>query len=471
MKQAPIIKNLVEHLNRRPYSAHTPGHKSGQIIPPILQDIWPREIWQYDLTEIDNMDNLHEPMGCIREAQELTAKLFDAQSSYFLVNGTSVGIQAAILALAYNNPIFVPRNVHKSVYNGLILANAQPIYLPVSYDKNLGFPLGIEPENLKKWINKYPQCKTIIITHPTYQGISYKIEEIMSIALANNLQIIVDEAHGSHLTFHKALPPGALSLGAHIVIQSWHKTLPVLTQASVLHIGRNYAGPPIGRFLNMLQTTSPSYLLLASIDACQAFLGGDDFNIQIQATLNKIEFFKKRISTLENIKAYPPKGNYSFDSFKLCLTSRKTSGHHLALLLRKRHGIYVELAEERYCLVLLGLISDECFVEKLIQALTDIDNYLDNFPPCPSMGGVEQTFIPQTKVQLREAFFGPKEKVDLNLALGRLAGDFIIKYPPGVPFLVPGEVIDERILAILQKGTAQFKIEDGIFVLKEEEEI
>ncbi|MGI6225966.1 MAG: aminotransferase class I/II-fold pyridoxal phosphate-dependent enzyme [Peptococcales bacterium] len=466
MSKTPIINSIHKHLSKRPYSTHTPGHKGGQIIPTALREKWPQEMWQYDLTEIDGLDNLHDPSGCIKDAQKLTAQLYNAQASYFLVNGTSVGIQAAIMALAYNSPIFVPRNVHKSIYNGLILANAEPIYLPVTYDETLGCPLGIEPEDLELWIKKYPQCKTIILTHPTYQGISYKFQEVISVAHANNLQIIVDEAHGSHLAFHPDLPLAALSLGAHIVIQSWHKTLPVLTQASVLHIGHNYSGPSITQFLNMLQTTSPSYLLLASLDACQAFLA--EYKIeQIAETINNIESLKKKVASLRNLSIYSQKNNCQFDPYKICLTSNKTSGYHLAELLQKRYDIYIELAEERYCLILLGIINSQDFIQKLLRVLIDIDKSLEELPVFSFTKEKNPQIIPKTVVRLQEAFFRPKEKLDIDKALGKVAGDFLIKYPPGVPLLVPGEIIDQRIIAILKKDIEKFKIEDGIFVLNE----
>lgn len=467
MKKAPIIENLINYRNNLPFSGHTPGHKNGQIIPPQLKKIWPEEIWHYDLTEVENMDNLHNPTGCIQEAQKLTAELFNARSSYFLVNGTSVGIQAAILALAYQSPIFVPRNVHKSVYNGLILANAQPIYLPVTYEENWGFPLGIEPEVLKEWIEKYPHCKTLILTQPTYQGISYKMESIMSLALQHGLRVIVDEAHGSHFRFHEDLPSPALSLGAQIVIQSWHKTLPVMTQASVLHTGQNYTGPDILQYLSLLHTTSPSYLLLASLDGCRDFLA-TEVSPLIVDKIEKVKKLLKKLSSLKNINIFEaPLQGIKADPFKLCLNSPKASGYQLAEFLRERFGIYVELAEERYCLIILGIVDDQRFLDRLTQALITLDIDLEGSSPYPfSKIGMDSAGA-RTKMLIREAFFRPKEQVSLEKALGRLSGDFLIKYPPGIPLVVPGEVIDEPILEILKNNISQYKIEDGITVVKE----
>jgi len=466
MNKVPIIAELVKYLNTNPLSCHTPGHKGGRIIPPELKNKWPREIWQYDVTEIFNLDNLHNPTGCIETAQNETARLYNAKASYFLVNGTSVGLQAAILALANNKPIFVPRNVHKSVYNGLILANAEPIYLPVVYDENLGFPLGLEPQVLKEYIQKYPRCKNLIVTHPTYQGISYKIEEIMSIALAHDLKVIVDEAHGSHTAFHNVLPPSALSLGAHIAVQSWHKTLPVLTQASVLHVGHNYKEPEISPYLNMLQTTSPSYLLLASLDSCRAFLATGIYDL-LEAAIRDMKYLVKKTAHFKNLKIY--QSVYRYDPFKICLSSPKITGFQLAELLREKYGIYVEMAEDKYCLIILGIASGAEILDKIAQALVDIEADLEHLPLKDEPPVLEPLAMPQTKLLLREAFFRAKEVIPLNDALGRIAGDFILKYPPGIPLLVPGEVIDEQVLKTLKNDIPQYKIENGITVVKEGE--
>jgi len=466
MQKAPIIERIVDYLNTNPISCHTPGHKGGQFIPPPLNGKWPREVWQYDVTEIVNLDNLHYPTGCIKEAQNNIADLVNAKASYFLVNGTSVGIQAAILALAYNSPIFVPRNVHKSIYNAIVLANAEPIYLPIAFDENIGIPLGLEVEILKKYIKKHPQCKTIVITNPTYQGISYKIQEIVDLALANGFKIICDEAHGSHFFLHSELPPSALSLGAHIVVQSWHKTLPVLTQASILHLGHNYTGPDIAHYLNLLQTTSPSYLLMASLDSCQAFLRAEAKDI-LTLAVKKIRSYQERISLLDNLELYKTKNNLQMDPFKLCLSSPKVSGLELAKLLREKYQIYAEMAEENYCLLLLGIVINDMTMYKLEESLIDLNGYLDDLPKSYKPTTRDKILIPTAKMLLREAFFSTKEKVSLDSALGRICGDYIIKYPPGIPLLVPGEVIDESVLNILKKPGEGHKIEDHITVVQE----
>lgn len=440
--KSALIKNLQKHIFKKPVSFHTPGHKNGTIIPPLLKKYWPQGIWQYDLTEISDLDNLHNPVGCIQEAQKRAALVFKAKESFFLVNGTSVGLQGALLGLSHQKPIFVPRHVHKSIYNGIFLADAKPIFLPVAIDEKLGIPLGVEPEVLEEYIHNYPDCKNIILPNPTYQGFSYKIRESIDIAKKNGLQVILDEAHGSHFSFHTSWPPAGLELGADIVVQSWHKTLPVLTQASVLHVSKDYQGPDLAIFINMLQTTSPSYLLLASLDAARALMESRGTDL-LTETLDKINGFKKEIMNLKTIKIL---FNEPQDPLKLCLYSNRLDGFQLAKMLAEKFGIYVELAEENYCLLIWGISINEETIDILKKALTDIDKISSNLLLRKNNFKYKVTKMPQCLLSFKEALFKDKEVVSLAEVDGRIAGDFIVKYPPGIPLFVPGEKIDKKIL-------------------------
>jgi len=465
MNNIPIIKNLKKYILKQPISFHTPGHKGGQIIPDELAEIWPAEIWKYDVTEIFKLDNLHLPEGCIKEAQQITAGVFGAKSTYFLVNGSSVGLQAALLGICQNKQIFVPRHAHKSIYNGVILADAEPIYLPISYNEELGIPLGVEPQILEGYIAKYLECKAIILPNPTYQGISYKIKENIALAKEKGLQIIIDEAHGSHFCFHQSLPPSGLSMGADIVIQSWHKTLPALTQASVLHLGKGYIGPDISVFINMLQTTSPSYLLLASLDACRSLMQKQGF-VLLEDTINKIINLKKEVLTLKTLKI-----NYNvkepMDTLKLCISSNKINGYQLAEILREKYQIYVELAEENYCLLIVGISASKELILKLKKALFEIDYLCYHFPERKYNRILSYSRIPERIMSPKKAFFAEKEVVAFNEAAGRVSADYIIKYPPGIPLVVPGEMMDKKILELLQREGSGFTDKKCFIAVKE----
>ena len=249
----------------KPLSGHTPGHKNGVFLPEALQQAWGSQFASYDYTELDGLDNLHFSSGCIAQSQQQAAQIFGAAQCFYLVNGTTAGLQAAIMAACSNRQGFVPRHVHRSVYHSLLLAHAEPIYLPLELDEATSLPTGIRPDILQDYINRYPDCRNLILVNPTYQGITAENVQCVQIAKQHNLIVIVDEAHGSHLHFHSNLPTSLLDAGADLVVQSWHKTLPVLTQGSALLVNAQYKGISPEPFLSLLQTTSPSYLLMASL--------------------------------------------------------------------------------------------------------------------------------------------------------------------------------------------------------------
>ncbi len=441
--KTPIIDEILKLILKKGISFHTPGHKNGQVLASKLQEIWPREIWPFDLTEIDRLDNLHFPQGCIWESQRLTAEFFGARESFFLVNGTTVGIEAAIMALAYKEKIFIPRNAHKSIYSGAIIANSQIISLPVVFDQRLNIPLGLEPKVLEKYIKKNPTCKTLILPNPNYQGISYKVEENIQIAQEHGIKVILDEAHGSHFLLGDLFPKTGLALGADIVIQSWHKTLPALTQASVLHVNKNYQGPNLKPYLNLLQSTSPSYLLLASLEGARFFL--EEARESVGNIINNILKFKTSLSSLSNFEIGVDTAEPQ-DPLKLCVASPMLTGKQLAELLQERYSIYPELATDEYILFILGLTEDNTNLEKLRSALTEINQMMANLPERdkPSLASLDIVY--QQQMPIQEAFHSEKEMLPLQKSLGRICGQFVTKYPPGIPYLIPGEEITKEII-------------------------
>lgn len=457
--KTPIIDEILKLKLKTGLSFHTPGHKNGQVLSNSLKEIWPKEIWPFDLTEIDKLDNLHFPQGCIQESQRLTAEFFGARESFFLINGTTVGIEAAIMALAYKKPIFVPRNVHKSIYNGAIIANSQIISMPVTFDKKLDIPLGLEPEVLERYIRKNPSCKTIVLPNPNYQGISYKVEKNIEIAQRYGIKIILDEAHGSHFMLSDFFPKAGLTLGADLVIQSWHKTLPALTQASVLHVNSNYEGPHVRSYLNLLQSTSPSYLLLASLDGTRAFL--QEARENMENIINKILSFKKSLSALNNIKIGIDTKEPQ-DPLKLCVSSTKITGYQLEELLREQYGIYGELAAENYVLFILGLTKDNSSLDKLRFALEEINQMTDNFPERDKPSTKKNIdILYQQKMNIQKAFHSEKERLPIRKCLGRICGQFIIKYPPGIPYVIPGEEITTEIIDSIEDFTIEVVVCEG----------
>ena len=445
----PYLWQRMEQLHRKnPVSGHTPGHKNGIFLPQLLQTAWGSTFASYDFTELDGLDNLHFSTDCIARSQQQAAEIFGAGQCFYLVNGTTAGLQASIMAACSNKTVFVPRHVHRSVYHSLLLAHAKPVYLPLELDEDTSLPLGISAETLKTYIEAYPDCKNLILVNPTYQGITANNVECVQLAKAHGLTVIVDEAHGSHLHFHNDLPSSLLDAGADLVVQSWHKTLPVLTQGSALLVNKNYRGTSPEHFLSLLQTTSPSYLIMASLEAGSIYMGTDSHS-HIQNALQAVYSLHSRIEkTLDTLHVLW-KPEWKQDPFKLYITSDILSGAEMDEYLRVNHAIYSEMQDNHGILFILPVQTDTAWCETLYNALLALDahsttqNRTIDTAPSASFYCRE---IPEAVYPLQDAFYTEKASVLLRDAVNRIAGQFILRYPPGIPLLVPGERITQEIL-------------------------
>lgn len=450
--QPYLLDAMITLADQQPVSGHTPGHKNGLLLPEQLRLLWGDRFAAYDFTELPGLDNLHFASGCIEQSQQQVAAYCGAARSYYLVNGTSGGLQAAIMATCYQQQVFVPRHAHRSIYHSLILAQAQPIYLPVVIDEATSLPLGIDPAVLKQYIARYPQCKRLIMVHPTYQGITWKNQTCFAVAKEHQLTVITDEAHGSHLLFHSALPPSSLTLGSDLVVQSWHKTLPVLTQGSVLHVGCHYQGPELDSYLSLLQTTSPSYLLLASLETAgitMAQQGGEIMQQSLHTIASLHQYIYQQLTTISLL--WQPE--WQQDPFKLYLCSRRLTGAQLEKHLREQFAIYPEMHDNNGCLLMLPLQLTTAWLQELQQALAAIDEASLDLPPIVPKANFYCTTLPQEVLPLNKAFFAPKRTITWQKAAGEVAGQFILRYPPGIPLLVPGEKITASLIANwLQSG-------------------
>ena len=445
----PYLWQKMEQLHRqKPVSGHTPGHKNGIFLPEPLQSAWGSTFASYDFTELDGLDNLHFSTGCIAQSQQQAAEIFGAGQCFYLVNGTTAGLQASIMAACSNQSVFVPRHVQRSVYLSLLLAHARPIYLPLELDTATSLPLGISAETLEQYMEAYPDCKNLILVNPTYQGITANNAECVKLAKAHGLTVIVDEAHGSHLHFHEQLPASLLDAGADLVVQSWHKTLPVLTQGSALLVNKNYTGTSPEHFLSLLQTTSPSYLIMASLEAGSIYMGTDS-HAHIQSALQAIFSLHRRIEeTLDTLHVLW-KPEWKQDPFKLYLTSDVLSGAEMDEYLRVNHALYSEMQDSHGILFILPVQTDHAWCEKLYSAFLALDAYsktvtrtMDNAPSA----SFYCREIPEAVYPLQDAFYKEKESILWRDAANRIAGAFILRYPPGIPLLVPGERITQEII-------------------------
>lgn len=445
----PYLWQRMQALHdQQPLSGHTPGHKNGLFLPESLQKAWGSQFASYDYTELDGLDNLHFASDCIAQSQQQAAQIFGAGQCFYLVNGTTAGLQAAIMATCSNKQVFVPRHVHRSVYHSLLLAHAQPVYLPLELDARTSLPLGISTDTLQQYMQQYPNCKNLILVNPTYQGITADNTACVQLAKDHGLTVIADEAHGSHLHFHRDLPVSLLDAGADLVVQSWHKTLPVMTQGSALLVHKQYQGSSPEPFLSLLQTTSPSYLLMASLEAGSIYMGQQS-QAHIDQSLQIIFTLHNRITdTLQTLHVlWEPE--WKQDPFKLYLLSDHLSGADMDAYLRQHHAIYSEMHDNSGILFILPLQTSIIWAERLYQALLDLDRFsLQQQTTHQIRTSFYCRTIPRQCYSLQDAFYRKKQQLPWREAAGAIAGQFILRYPPGIPLLVPGEMITREIVQL-----------------------
>ena len=407
------------------------------------------DIFDIDITEIDGFDNLHKPSGIIKEAQHKYAELFGADKAFFAVNGATGALQAAVMSVCGpNDKIIMARNCHRSVYGAMILTGAQTVYVMPEYCGDSEIPGGIKPENIEKAVIDNKDAKAVIITSPTAEGIVSDIEKIAKIVHNNNMLLIVDEAHGAHFKFSDSFPKTALEMGADIVVQSAHKTLPSPTQTAVVLVSAMRVDcSRIAEVLSVIETSSPSYIFMAMLDRCRDYLETNGKELYRDFT----EFLKeqrKRLGVLRTMKLLDGdfKNKYGIkdiDISKIVIMSKKASCVDIADILRKKYNMEMEMGCFGHFMAISTINDERKAVEKLVDAIIEIDKTLSE----------ENVFIsrpkltkPQQALSLREAFFSKAEEVDFWTCAGRISAEFIIPYPPGIPVVSPGEAITEEIL-------------------------
>ena len=454
----PLIRALITSIAQKNVAFYAPGHKQGQGISQPLEKLLGKTVFTADLPELPELDNLFAPSGVIQRAQKLSAEAFGAENTWFLVNGSTCGIIAAILATC--NPgdkIILPRNIHQSAIAGLILSGAIPIFINPDYDPLWDLSYSITPDSLKKVLEENSDVKAVMVVYPTYHGICGDIKMIADLTHRQGIPLLVDEAHGGHFTFHQDLPPCALSMGADLTVQSTHKILGAMTQASMLHLQGTRINPQrISRALQLIESTSPSYLLLASLDGArqQIVLHGKEL-------LDKtIEFSKKARQQLSRIKGLSildlkePLGSfYYLDTTRLTIntTALGLSGFEVDKILHQQLGVTAELPMLRHLSFIISMGNTTDDITKLIAAFQILSNsycssrpFFSSFPLLPIPPSLNPPVSP------RETFFAVTEMVDFNHSISRISGDLICPYPPGIPILMPGEKITDQTLEYLQ---------------------
>lgn len=416
---------------------HMPGHKRNVALAPYLRDLGAA----WDITEIDGFDNLHDARGILRDSMDRAAALWGSRRAFYLVNGSSGGILAAVRACVKpGGTVIVGRNCHVSVYNALVLNALTPVYV-LPGDPGHGICGPIDPEDVEQALENHPEAEAVILTSPTYDGVCSDVKAIADVTHRHGRVLIVDQAHGAHFGFGHGFPDSAVHQGADVVIQSVHKTLPSLTQTAMLHLcSERVSETALRRALAMFQTTSPSYLLLASLDGCVGLLEreGDDLFTRWQQALDK---FYNRCAGLRRLRLFDCSGR---DRSKIVVLTDGTAltGSDLANVLRRQYGIEPEMASVAYATAMTGLGDTEETLDALADALAAIDETAE----AAEVRTLTAPSLPRMALAPHQAELSDGEHLSPEGSAGRISGEFLWAYPPGVPLLVPGEVIDKAIL-------------------------
>ncbi|MBD2364574.1 aminotransferase class I/II-fold pyridoxal phosphate-dependent enzyme [Anabaena minutissima FACHB-250] len=473
--QAPLLEAL-KNCAARPHAAfYTPGHKRGRGIAQPLADLLGRDVFGVDLTELADLDNLSAPQGVIQQAQQLAAEAFGASQTWFLINGSTCGIEAAILATcSVGDKIILPRNVHSSAIAGLILSGAMPIFVNPEYDPILDITHSITPDSLQAALQQHPDAKAVLTVYPTYYGVCGDLKAIAHITHQYYIPLLVDEAHGAHFAFHPQLPTSALAAGADLTVQSIHKVLGAMTQASMLHVqGERIDIDRVSKALQLLQSTSPSYVLLASLDAARQQMAVDGKKL-MSRTLQLASDARTRISQISGLSVLqlPSEGCFSPGFVDLDRTRLTVTVSGLGLTgfeaeeLLDAQGVTAEFStlQNITFIISLGNTSDD--IEQLVEGfrslaeikpsslqLPNMDNavcyFLSNLTPNPFP--IREGEQELKRISPREAFFAASEILPVWETCDRICAEVVCPYPPGIPMLIPGEVITKSVLEYLQQ--------------------
>ncbi|HHU02691.1 MAG TPA: aminotransferase class V-fold PLP-dependent enzyme [Christensenellaceae bacterium] len=449
-------QSILELLEKRcpvEIPMHMPGHKRNTNLAPYLK----RLSADIDITEIDGFDNLPRASGILMDSMKNAAKLYGSFRTFFMVNGSTGGILSAVHALTMpGDTAIIARNCHMSVFHAVALRRLKTHYIDPGYDHSYEVVAAMSPYAIEKALIKYPNTRLVVVTSPTYEGVISDIAKIAEIVHAHGAVLLVDEAHGSHLDRSPYFTGGAINAGADIVVHSLHKTLPSLTQTAIAHVATSKKAQRFVEALEIYQSTSPSYLLLASIDACIRLLieKGDELFLNWHNALN---MFDERIVSLNNLSVlchgndspYKHPDFFHFDAGKLFITTLDTdlSGPELMDLLRKKHKIEAEMASSKAVLCMTGLGDTEENLIKLADALIDIDKQVKPASRRESVINMPSLEIAMTIAEAEER---PWREISLAESLGQVSAEYIMAYPPGVPLSIPGAVITEDTLSCFE---------------------
>ncbi|MEQ7050811.1 aminotransferase class I/II-fold pyridoxal phosphate-dependent enzyme [Paenibacillaceae sp. P-4] len=451
-RNTPLFTALKEHAASNPVQFHIPGHKKGVGTDSEFREFIGDNALSIDLINIAPLDDLHQPTGVIEEAQKLAADAFGSDYTYFSVQGTSGAIMTMILSTCSpGDKIIVPRNVHKSIMSAIIFSGAKPVFISPVRDENLGIDHGITTKSVQRALDRHPDAKAVLVINPTYFGVCANLKEIVDLAHSRHVPVLVDEAHGVLIHFHEDLPMSAMEAGADMAATSVHKLGGSMTQSSVLNLNtkNGYVNPQrVQTIISMLTTTSTSYVLLASLDTSRRNLAINGHDMA-QRTIDLAQKARRSINEMEGLYCFGEEilgdeATFDYDPTKLTIHVRHLgiTGFEAENWLREHYNIEVELSDMYNILCLVTPGDNEETVSVLLTALRELAGTYYSVNTANELI-VKIPEIPHLSLIPRDAFYGDTEVIPFKESAGRIIAEFIYVYPPGIPILLPGEVISQ----------------------------
>ena len=466
-EDAPIYEALEQFRRMRIVPFDVPGHKRGRGNPELSELLGDRCV-NIDVNSMKPLDNLCHPVSVIKAAEELAAEAFGAAHAFLMVGGTTSAVQSMALACCKKgDKIIMPRNVHRSIINALVLCGARPVYVNPDVDRHLGISLGMKVEQVEQAIRDNPDAVAVFVNNPTYYGICSDLRTIVEAAHSHGMKVLVDEAHGTHFYFGENFPVTAMAAGADMASVSMHKSGGSLTQSSLLLVGKDMHPGYVRQIINLTQTTSASYLLLSSLDISRrnlALRGREAF----AKVAELAEYAREEINRIGGYYAFGDElvnrdSVYAFDPTKLSVHTLDIglAGIEVYDILRDEYDIQVEFGDLGNMLAYLSIGDRKQEVERLVSALADIKRRYQK----DKTGMLSQEYIPPRVVMTpQESFYAPKEQLPIQEAEGRICSEFVMCYPPGIPILAPGEEITDEIIEYIlyakEKGCSMTGPED-----------
>ena len=470
-RSAPLYEALENLRKKRIVPFDVPGHKRGRGNPELVALLGEKCVG-LDVNSMKPLDDLCHPSSVIREAEALAAEAFGAAHAFLMVGGTTSAVQSMILSVCKEgDKIIMPRNVHKSVINALILNGAIPVYVNPEVDQNLGIALGMEPEKLKKAVEDNPDAKAVLVNNPTYYGICSDMRSIVKIAHEHGMKVLADEAHGTHFSFHPDLPVSAMAAGADMSAVSMHKSGGSLTQSSLLLLSGSMNEDYVRQIINLMQTTSASYLLMSSLDISRRNLALNG-EASFEKVMKMASYAREEINGIGDYYAYGKElingtSVYDFDVTKLAVYTRDLglAGIEVYDLLRDEYNIQIEFGDISNILAYVSIGDRLQDIERLVGALYDLKRLYKR----DKAGMLSAEYVsPKVAVPPRKAFYSDKVSLPLQEAEGKVCTEFVMCYPPGIPILAPGELITRDIIEYIvyakakgcsMQGTEDFAVE------------